>query len=344
VGDCYQIADWDDYEVNDKGRAWRPGDTKRAGPLEYVRVTVYGRGWPQGYRDFLAVAKVYAPAALGVWTKLLELAGDQPAEFRDGIIRDRHGEPADADTIADLVGFRRADVLRALRILAQPRVGWVIKLESPGSRKLPETPGTVRDALIKADQDKADQDKGGSCPETPTDRRSGPKDNDSVVFTFPCDGTPDTWELRQSKGREWQRTYKTIDVAAECRKARQWLLDNPSRRKTARGMTRFLGSWFSRAVNNPRKPARPAPNAKDAPHRSDLDLYADALAEQPEHAGKSRAELLAVAKEDRARFRNSKKPPHVVPRAANGAAGDSSTPTRVGEGVGAAVAAMEEET
>ena len=33
------------------------------------------------------------------------------------------------------------------------------------------------------------------------------------------------------------------------RKARQWVEDNPSRRKTFGGMVRFLGNWLSRTQN-----------------------------------------------------------------------------------------------
>jgi len=39
-------------------------------------------------------------------------------------------------------------------------------------------------------------------------------------------------------------------VLAQCRKALQWLRDNADRQKTARGMTRFLNSWLSRAAKD----------------------------------------------------------------------------------------------
>ncbi len=54
------------------------------------------------------------------------------------------------------------------------------------------------------------------------------------------------WNLAQEKIDEYKNTYTGIDVEAELRKAGQWLLDNPSRRKTAKGMHRFLSGWLSR--------------------------------------------------------------------------------------------------
>ena len=70
---------------------------------------------------------------------------------------------------------------------------------------------------------------------------------DPVVLTFPTVGTgAKEWGLHQSKLAEYVGSYPGIDVLAECRKALQWLRDNPKKRKTATGMPRFLGSWLGR--------------------------------------------------------------------------------------------------
>ena len=73
-----------------------------------------------------------------------------------------------------------------------------------------------------------------------------PITNDPVVLEFPTvDGT--YWQLLESKLREYQQTFPDIDAAQECRKARQWCVDNPSRQKTARGILKFLSGWLNRA-------------------------------------------------------------------------------------------------
>lgn len=46
---------------------------------------------------------------------------------------------------------------------------------------------------------------------------------------------------------EWRAAYPRIDVLAEVRKARAWCIANPSKRKTARGVARFLNTWLSSA-------------------------------------------------------------------------------------------------
>jgi hypothetical protein len=83
-----------------------------------------------------------------------------------------------------------------------------------------------------------------SCPE-PDKPASEP-----AVLTFPTNGKPETWDLLPSKLAEWSGTFPGLDCLAECRKALQWVKDN--RRKTAKGMPRFLLSWLGRANDQPR--------------------------------------------------------------------------------------------
>jgi uncharacterized protein YdaU (DUF1376 family) len=69
-----------------------------------------------------------------------------------------------------------------------------------------------------------------------------------AVMTFPVVGKdPGEWHLTAAKVAEWREAFPGIDVTAECRKARQWCLDNPRRCKTRRGITAFLGRWLSKA-------------------------------------------------------------------------------------------------
>lgn len=81
---------------------------------------------------------------------------------------------------------------------------------------------------------------------SPTD--SKPKEE--PVLTFPCSGDKSEWHLYPSKEKEWQASFPGLIVLQECKKARQWILDNPTKRKTYNGMTRFLGAWLGRVQNS----------------------------------------------------------------------------------------------
>jgi hypothetical protein len=52
--------------------------------------------------------------------------------------------------------------------------------------------------------------------------------------------------------RELQKAYPYVDVAAELQKMRVWSISNPQKRKTRRGINRFITMWISR---NNKKPA-----------------------------------------------------------------------------------------
>ncbi len=75
------------------------------------------------------------------------------------------------------------------------------------------------------------------------------------------------WRPTVAKVKEWQSTFPNMDIDAQLRLAAQWLKDNPSRRKTERGMHRFLFSWLEKAQNSNRalpllqqpQPAKPNP-------------------------------------------------------------------------------------
>jgi hypothetical protein len=58
---------------------------------------------------------------------------------------------------------------------------------------------------------------------------------------------------------EWSSAFPAVDVRQQIASARQWLLANPSRRKTKRGMRRFVVSWLDRRQNEGRTlPSRPS--------------------------------------------------------------------------------------
>lgn len=86
------------------------------------------------------------------------------------------------------------------------------------------------------------------CMETESQSSMPPKEDESpVVIEFPCDGKPAKWSLRKSQIDEWSGYFPSIDVQAECRKALAWILASPERRKTFRGMNKFLVGWIGRS-------------------------------------------------------------------------------------------------
>lgn len=102
------------------------------------------------------------------------------------------------------------------------------------------------------------------CPETETAPVSGPPP-EAALLTFRCDGQIPTWDLTPSYVAELGQAFPSLDILGECRKALAWIGADASRRKTARGMKRFLVGWLGRAQNNGngRHGSPPAKTGKD---------------------------------------------------------------------------------
>lgn len=88
------------------------------------------------------------------------------------------------------------------------------------------------------------------------------KDLSVVVMEFPMLGGK-SWQLLQSKLDEWLETYHEtdMDVLAEVRKARQWLLDNPKEKR--KDLARFVGGWLRRGLEGRRYVRLEAPDPDD---------------------------------------------------------------------------------
>jgi hypothetical protein len=72
---------------------------------------------------------------------------------------------------------------------------------------------------------------------------------DPEVIGFPCAGEPCWFQLRRSQVSAWAALYVGLDIEAECRKAAAWIDADTKRRKTAKGMKRFLVGWLGRATD-----------------------------------------------------------------------------------------------
>jgi hypothetical protein len=121
-----------------------------------------------------------------------------------------------------------------------------------------------------------DTDTDGSCAEASF--APDPEPASPVVATLPCVGTgAPEYPVTQQQVDDWREAFPGVDVLGEVRKARAWLEANPTKRKTARGMPRFLVAWLGRAQDRGRAPPMPigAPGPPPEPMKPwDPNFYA----------------------------------------------------------------------
>ena len=65
------------------------------------------------------------------------------------------------------------------------------------------------------------------------------------VYTLPLVDKTE-WGVSQKLIDEWSDAYPAVDVLGELKKMRVWLNDNPTRKKTKRGIRRFVSAWLDR--------------------------------------------------------------------------------------------------
>lgn len=129
------------------------------------------------------------------------------------------------------------------------------------------------------------------------------------VLVFPCDGTPREWPLTADMLRDYEQTYTTIVVLDACKSARQWLIEDRRRLKTASGMPRFLGNWLRRSVNRgehkkPRgTPVAASGNGGSAHHPAKDTFVALCHVLALKHPHKTKPEIAAMAEDELQRQR-----------------------------------------
>jgi hypothetical protein len=115
------------------------------------------------------------------------------------------------------------------------------------TRELPEEHPSAKSSESSADADAREPvTAAGASP----DSAEPDEPDDPVLLTIPVvgKGKPD-WPLVRSHVDRLAEEFPGVDVPAEAKKARGWCIDNPTKRKTANGMPKFLRNWMERHQN-----------------------------------------------------------------------------------------------
>lgn len=83
------------------------------------------------------------------------------------------------------------------------------------------------------------------------------EDDSPVVISLTLN-TGDKYPVTEKLIDTWKGLYPAVDVLQELRKMEGWLDANPSKRKTATGVKRFINNWLSREQDKGSKPATSA--------------------------------------------------------------------------------------
>ena len=90
--------------------------------------------------------------------------------------------------------------------------------------------------------------------------------------------TGDAYEITESMRKDWQQLHPQVDVLKEMQAMKAWLYANPTKRKTKRGMKRFINGWLTRSSRENNNHA-----VEDVP-----EWYADTKQTEPDEELKAR--------------------------------------------------------
>jgi hypothetical protein len=113
--------------------------------------------------------------------------------------------------------------------------------------------------------------------EAPADGHSPPAAAGVSLLDFCTRGKVRTWSLTQPEADRLAEAFPELDIIAVARKAKAWIAANPTKTKTAKGMSAFLYSWVAREQDG--RPGR----ATTAPSRD--PRVGRAAAEDFDHSG-----------------------------------------------------------
>lgn len=126
----------------------------------------------------------------------------------------------------------------------------------PRSGRPQDRGGSPQDRGGRKSPDQAGSVTGAAAPDPAPDQAGAPDSaGDPVVLLFPVvggkrRGGPAEWPLTATKLAEYVESFPGVDVALEVKMALQWCRDNPTKRKTLRGMPAFLTRWLAKAQND----------------------------------------------------------------------------------------------
>lgn len=95
------------------------------------------------------------------------------------------------------------------------------------------------DIDIEIHIDKDINTSGGAKDNSNTEEREKP------IITLTLNDKSE-YGIDRKQVQEWQELYPAVDIIQELRKMKGWLNANPTKRKTRRGITRFVNGWLSR--------------------------------------------------------------------------------------------------
>lgn len=241
------------YRIRDWGAHFENNRTRELKYLDWVPMPNKMDG--DGYTAL--VDHLDGDAHFGVWCTIVEIASR--CDPRGTLLRDG-AKPHTPASLARLSRLPESSFEAAIPRLLD--IGWLetVELEVSGVTELshddainshPSAEKRLRNGTERNGTELREVSLKPSCSEPSRASEQFARVEVAEVayphFPITARGSqPNTWQLSDALISELATTYPAVDIPRECRMAWQWVKANLNRRKTSRGMPKFLNGWMAR--------------------------------------------------------------------------------------------------
>ena len=150
----------------------------------------------------------------------------------------------------ELVAARSGGDPAAIATRSRPDSDSIARRSPPDPKAIPTRSPGDRDLIASIRDSIRDRDSGKEKPKPFCTEPAGavsmpPAD---VFLTLPLVGNGEH-PVTTANVAFWRNTYPAVDIEQAFRSMRAWLIANPTRRKTPRGISRFVMAWLEREQN-----------------------------------------------------------------------------------------------
>jgi uncharacterized protein YdaU (DUF1376 family) len=118
---------------------------------------------------------------------------------------------------------------------------------------------------------------------SPEPDKSAPAERPAIAAELPT-VSGEMVPIHKPEVEEWQAAFPAVDVRQQLAAIRAWLNANPTRRKTKRGMRRFVVAWLDREQNRGGRPSLPLANGHGPPtHAEQVNAALDRIINGKSH-------------------------------------------------------------
>jgi len=210
----------------------------------YARLLYIGL-WAEAYDDgvfewkpLTLKARLFPVDSVNVPELLVEL-------YNAGLIERAEQHPKQPGLIRNFQKFQRPKKPNSSGMLEERWRDYVGASSAP----VPNQSGTgTENPPQMEDGGGSKEDVGSDEPTSPEPGKPAPVVSPPIVIELPCvSGEP--YPVTEADVAEWGEAFPAVDVRQQLAAMRQWLVANPTRRKTRRGMRKFVVSWLDRRQN-----------------------------------------------------------------------------------------------